>query len=187
VAYGAALLVIALGIWACTHQSEKAPSDSNFHELLSSNEFVQIGRNVSGQAILEVDFTVLDTVFRRYHRENYGVDAYLVSAFITTHIADSLESVPYLIFIGKKSSANLSLNFASEAVSDGSGYYKIYDLMATHTCTGDPCQSCSFTRKDGKWWKRITGCVCNTGGLCNHSTTQEPPIKSIFSYLKYLI
>ena len=41
----------------------------------------------------------------------------------------------------------------------------------THTCTGDPCSSCSFTR-DNQF--KITGCDCGDGypNKCNHTISE---------------
>jgi len=40
----------------------------------------------------------------------------------------------------------------------------------THSCSGNPCSSCRFTRSGGS----ISGCSCrNLGGHCNHTVTVD--------------
>lgn len=45
----------------------------------------------------------------------------------------------------------------------------VYTLGDVHTCTGNPCSSCSFTTENGA----ITGCACAAphGGRCNHTVS----------------
>ena len=38
-----------------------------------------------------------------------------------------------------------------------------------HSCSGDPCSSCSFTRDSSGG---ITGCKCGGSGKCNHTITE---------------
>jgi len=42
----------------------------------------------------------------------------------------------------------------------------------SHTCTGNPCSECSFTRSNSGV---IVGCNCypGSGSLCNHTTTTD--------------
>lgn len=43
--------------------------------------------------------------------------------------------------------------------------------VEVHSCSGDPCSSCSFVR-DGS--DKITGCKCGGSGKCNHTITSVP-------------
>jgi hypothetical protein len=56
------------------------------------------------------------------------------------------------------------------------------NLFNKHTCTGNPCSSCEFTRS-GFWNIKITGCKCNDSNqsnTCNHSINGGGvPVKAI--------
>lgn len=64
-----------------------------------------------------------------------------------------------------KQSAGLRIGDSGEATTNRPGVEK-------HTCTGNPCESCGFTRTNGK----ITGCRCSnpySSQKCDHTVTTE--------------
>jgi len=88
-------------------------------------------------------------------------------------IDGNLNKGGYFTAIGKKDGNSVS--YQVPLTFDNSGQLFIENPamvpLATHTCIGDGCSSCSFSR-GGFLNIKITGCVCNgTSGSCNHSVT----------------
>lgn|SRR5690606_22302635 len=166
---GAAIL--SLGLYACsndeTTNSKQENSEQNNTLQSKSETNVLIARQVSeSSAILLFDSKQLKLDL---------VEEGLFAEVESIEVGENL-----LTIIGKDVKDYSLSAFQTELIKDGNELYfpnpNDPDLPVTtfakHTCAGNGCSSCDFTRKGGSLSK-ITGCACNGDGTCNHTKSGQ--------------
>lgn len=180
---GAALL--SFGLYACSNDESANTKQENSEQINAlqskSGSDKLIARQVSeGDAILLFDSKQLK------------LD--LVKEGLFAEV-ESIEVGENLLTIIGKDVKDFSLNaFQTELTRKGNELYfpnpNNPDLpittFAKHTCAGNNCSSCDFTRKGGSLSK-ITGCKCNGGGSCNHTKSGQDVADTVKDVLQIAV
>jgi len=171
-----ACVVVSVAIFlSCSKTNDKA--NENLHHNFVTNSSVNyplfLGSAVQGQTeiVLINSSDYIDSIVSEGIFDN--VDEISIKYGQVVDDSGNINKGGYFTAIGKKNGQSVS--YQVPLTFDNSGKLFIENPtmvpLATHSCIGDGCSSCSFSR-GGFLGIKITGCVCNgTSGTCNHSVT----------------